>query len=303
MFAVIDFETTNLTEFRRATEVAIEVLDRDFQVVTRFESLVNPETEVYRESLGYSRLTIGEIESAPTFRDIWPEVSRLLSGNVLVMHNVEFDRQVLRNEFRQMDLQESLPPCICTLQAAKRTLSGRPKQGGYSLSRLAADLGLDASDAHRASADVRMTAELFRFLYSEDRELRLMCQALGDQVVVFPSNGHVAVSKPRERFVSGGADRSTLERTAKEIIANPKVMLLGEVCRTGELADQENVIKALLEIGFTLRDSETRKSSAFLIQGAKAGKRKVDKAVHYGRPVLSEQEALTVIDLIQKYQT
>jgi len=39
---------------------------------------------------------------------------------------------------------------------------------------------------------------------------------------------------------------------------------------------------------------------AFLVVGSKAGKRKVDKALAYGRPVLTEAEAIAVIALLKK---
>jgi DNA polymerase-3 subunit epsilon len=92
MFAVIDFETTGLGEDRRATEVAIAVLNEKFEIVDRFNSIVNPKVPVYKKSLGYSRLTQLEIDSAPTFAQLWPAIATLLSGNLVVMHNKNFDR-------------------------------------------------------------------------------------------------------------------------------------------------------------------------------------------------------------------
>ena len=47
MYAVIDFETTSLGEARRATEIAIAVLNEKFEIVDRFNSIVNPKVPVY----------------------------------------------------------------------------------------------------------------------------------------------------------------------------------------------------------------------------------------------------------------
>lgn len=42
MFAVVDFETTDVTHSRRATEVGVVVLDADLNELTVYEFLVNP---------------------------------------------------------------------------------------------------------------------------------------------------------------------------------------------------------------------------------------------------------------------
>jgi DNA polymerase-3 subunit epsilon len=129
MYAVIDFETTNRIESRRATEIAISVLDENFKALSNYQSIINPQTKVYLESLGYSRLTQSEIDSAPTFAQLWPAIAQLLSGNILVMHNSDFDRGVLSNEFDAMGFDEELPPVICTLRHSKRILPGLLQSG------------------------------------------------------------------------------------------------------------------------------------------------------------------------------
>ena len=58
--------------------------------------------------------------------------------------------------------------------------------------------------------------------------------------------------------------------------------------------------KSLQGIHFVLQDAEPRKDTAFLVVGSKAGKRKIDKALAYGRPVLTEAEAISVMALLKK---
>jgi DNA polymerase-3 subunit epsilon len=299
MFAVIDFETTNRVADRRATEVAIAVLNSDLEVVTKYESIVNPQTMVYRDSLGYSRLTQREIDSAPTFAQLWPAIAPLLSGNLLVMHNSDFDRGVLANEFEAMGMDDMLPPAVCTYKNAKRIISGRPKSGGYTLENLAFAIGLPASDAHQAMVDVDMTTGLFRHLHVADAELRRTCTILLEEVADYRATGKAARATPRVRYRAGGKSDADLQSIVAEIGSNDKVLDLSEVCRTGTLEDQEAVEVRLNEIGFALQEAEPRKSTAFLIQGSKAGKRKVDKALSFGRPVLTESEALAVIGMLK----
>lgn len=299
MFAVIDFETTNRVEDRRATEVAVAVLDSDFNVIAKFESIVNPQTKVYQESLGYSRLTQLEIDCAPTFAQIWPSIAPLLSGNLLVMHNSDFDRGVLSNEFAAMGLYEALPPAVCTYKSAQRILAGRPKQGGYKLENLANDLGFPSSDAHQAMVDVDMTSRLFEHLFKLDAELRRYCEILSEDVVAYGASYAAFDPTPRIRHVAGGKSDAELAEIAQEIIENDRVQDLSEVCRTGTLEDRFAFEVALHDVYFSLTDAEPRKGTAFVVQGSKAGKRKIDKALAFGRPVLTEAEGLQVLEIIK----
>jgi DNA polymerase-3 subunit epsilon len=298
MFAVIDFETTGLGEDRRATEVAIAVLNEKFEIVDRFNSIVNPKVPVYKKSLGYSRLTQLEIDSAPTFAQLWPAIATLLSGNLVVMHNKNFDRGVLANEFDAMGLEDELPTPICTLNGAQRIMPGRPK-GGYELKNLAKDLGSPSSDAHQAMADVEMTAIVFQHLFSVDSQLRRECEILLEDVVSYEAVGEAFDASPRVRHRSGGKSDAELMRIAREIVENEKVQNLSEVCKTGTLEDQRSLEVALGEIHFILQAAETTKFTAFLVQGSEAGQRKVAKALRYGRPVLTEEEAFCVIGHIK----
>jgi DNA polymerase III epsilon subunit-like protein len=299
MFAVIDFETTNRVEDRRATEIAVAVLDKSFKVTAKYESIINPQTKVYQESLGYSRLTQIEIDSAPTFSQLWPAIAPLLSGNLLVMHKADFDRGVLANEFKAMELDEDLPPAICTLKNSQRILPGRPKSGGYMLENLAKHLGFPSSDAHQAMEDVDMTIQLFEHLFELDEELRRTCKILLEDVVQYKVEGEAFDPTPRVRHIPGGKSTEDLKRIAQEILENDRVQDLSEVCRTGTLEDREAFENALQQIHFSLQEAEPRKGTAFLVVGSKAGKRKVDKALSFRRPVLTEAEALIVIGLIK----
>ena len=300
MYTVIDFETTNRIETRRATEIAIAVLDRKFEVLYSYQSIVNPETKVYLESLGYSRLTQIEIDSAPTFAQLWPAIAPLLSGNILVMHNSDFDRGVLSNEFDAMGFDEELPPVICTLRNSKRILPDRTKSGGYTLENLAKYLGFPSSDAHQAMVDVEMTANLFEHLFRIDEELQRTCKILSEDVIQYQAVGEAFDPYPRIRHNPGGKSKKELQDIAHEILKNDAVQELSEVCRTGTLEDRDGFEVALQGIHFVLQDAEPRKDTAFLVVGSKAGKRKIDKALAYGRPVLTEAEAISVMALLKK---
>lgn len=289
---MIDFETTGLDLGALATEVAIATFDRNFKVVDRYESIVNPLKPIAQLSLGYARLTKSEIAAAPVFADLWPAISKLLSGRLLVMHNAKFDKAVLRNELSRVGYEGAPPATVCTLVASKRVF---PALKSHQLSDVATHLGIELPDAHSAMVDVDMTAKLFAHLHRIDAAFRRECGFLAEDAVHFAVNRPAKQPAPRQRFVSGLLDERQLTEIVQEISRNALVKTRREVCRTGDLAMREEIESTLDAIGFTLEDKEPTKGTAFLIQGAKAGQRKVAKAQHYGRPVLDESEALQVV--------
>jgi DNA polymerase-3 subunit epsilon len=299
MFAVIDFETTDVTDSRRATEVGIVILDSDLKEVAVYESLVNPERKAFRGSLGHSLLVQSELDAAPTFEQLWPAIAELISGKFLVMHNEDFDKGVLLNELDAMGLNRKIGPSLCTMKAAGRVFPERKAKGERELSTLIEFLGLPAGTAHQALADARMTAELFRHIFPLDREMQSTVQVLADDLVEYEVIGKAFEPVTRKRISVGGVSDEELRKIAEEIEGNTKVLLASHACRTGSLADQPAFEEALASIGFTLEDKETTASTAFLVHGSKAGVRKVNKAKDYGRPVLSEDDALRLIELLK----
>ena len=128
MFAVVDFETTDITQDRRAMEIGIVILDENFIEVEAYESVINPQRTAGKRSLSHAGMVQKELDAAPTFSELWPGIARLISGKYLVMHNDSFDRQVFFNEFEAMGENLSLSPSICTLKGqSASTLSSALK--------------------------------------------------------------------------------------------------------------------------------------------------------------------------------
>ena len=300
MYAVIDFETTSRNGERRPTEIAIAVLDAELEVLEEYQSLINPTRTPYQESLGYSRLTLKELKAAPSFEELWPEIARLLSGKLIVMHNREFDLGALANAFEDMGLDVSLPTAVCTLEASRQVFAHRQGKDAHSLGGLLEELGFDTSDAHQAMDDVRMTVELFRHLMKVSAEFSRTCEILLEDAQAYSVTGTASAPVPRVRYKAGGKSEAELEAMANEIRRNAKVQSQKIVCLTGSLNDFDAMEQALAEAGYSLEDKETTKGTAFLIQGARAGVRKVTKAIGYGRPVLTEDEAWQLLEHLLK---
>lgn len=155
MFAVLDTETTGLSpKSNRVIEVGVVALDSDGTVEWEWSTLLNPEQDVGATHVhGISQQ---DVESAPTFSHIGGTLTQLLTGRVLVAHNISFDAGMLRAEFARNSLPQLAQPWLCTaLQAKKQGF--RP----YRLDACCQTLGISLVNAHTALGDARATAELF----------------------------------------------------------------------------------------------------------------------------------------------
>ncbi len=97
------------------------------------------------------------VEAAPTFGEIAATLARRLHGTVLVAHNLSFDARMLDQEFNRLGTTFSTGTGHCTLRMMSEKLGLACRRHGIPLSQ-----------AHRALADARATAELLRTLHPED---------------------------------------------------------------------------------------------------------------------------------------
>ena len=154
-FAVVDCETTGLKNADRIVEVAVVVLDGDsLEVIDELDTLVNPQRDV--GPTGLHGVTASMVSAAPTMAEVAPLLAQRLHGAVLVAHNLNFDRRMLANDLAVAGAEFHPGEGVCTLQLSGQRLGAAAETYGIPLER-----------AHRALADARATATLFRHLVDE----------------------------------------------------------------------------------------------------------------------------------------
>ncbi|MFB2557380.1 3'-5' exonuclease [Herbiconiux liangxiaofengii] len=202
-FATIDFETTGLVPGDdRAIEIAVVHSDVDGTVTGSWDTLIDPgrgpgPTRIHR-------ITAEHLEGAPTFADIAPELLGLLSGRVVVAHNIAFDQRFLLAELARIGYRPRHPlVTLCTMQLARHYLPGLRR----GLASCCDVLGIDLTGAHRASVDARATAALLAAYQSHtvDRSgWRAIADAAAAQPLpALPSRG--TAWYPRERAAGAAA--------------------------------------------------------------------------------------------------
>lgn len=164
MYAIVDIETTGgLCTANRIMEVAVIVHD-GHQTVEEYQTLINPCQAIPGFITGLTGISTEMVQDAPFFDEIASTLYRLLSDKVFVAHNVNFDYNFVREEFRRVGMEFNRPK-LCTVRLGRQIFPGL---GSYSLGRICEQAGIRITDRHRAAGDATATAKLFGLMLSKD---------------------------------------------------------------------------------------------------------------------------------------
>ncbi len=166
MYAIVDIETTgNYTQRNKITEIAIYIYNGE-KIVNKFHSLINPESIIPPYISSLTGITNQMVENAPKFYEVAKTIYQLLDKKIFVAHNVNFDYNFIRQEFKYLggDFQARK---LCTVRLARKILPGLPS---YSLGNLARQLNIEINSRHRAFGDAEATVKVFEILQASDKD-------------------------------------------------------------------------------------------------------------------------------------
>jgi DNA polymerase-3 subunit epsilon len=166
-YAVVDVETTGTRAGAgdRITAVAAVVV-KGGEVVRRFGTLVNPERDIPPMITALTHITREMVKDAPRFGEICGELLDVLSGNVFVAHNAEFDWRFISSEVARATGRRLEARRLCTVRLARKVLPHLPSRR---LDSLAHYYGVEITDRHRALGDADATALILLRLLGEAR--------------------------------------------------------------------------------------------------------------------------------------
>jgi superfamily I DNA/RNA helicase len=150
-FTAVDLETTdNKVASAEIVEIAA-VRVRDGIIRDELSMLVRPRCPITAGATRAHGITDGDVAHASCLEEVWPQVAKFCSDDILVAHNgYQFDFPLLRR-------LTSADPCTYdTLPLARELHTGSAK-----LADLAARFGIDAGVSHRALDDARTLARVF----------------------------------------------------------------------------------------------------------------------------------------------
>ena len=162
-FVAVDTETANET---RGSLCALGITQvRDGRIIAGGSSLVNPLQRFNPYNTAVNGLDESMVASAPTLKELWPDIARLLDGQAVVAHNASFDVSVIRNSAAQQGLLDGPAFSLyCSWRLARRLWPDEPSHGlGY----LAPSRGV-SFDHHQAGQDATACALLVLVMAAEN---------------------------------------------------------------------------------------------------------------------------------------
>lgn len=154
-FVAIDFETANS---KRASVCAVGLVEvRGGRIVDEYYTLVNPHDDFDYFCIAVHGITPDQVEDAPSFAEIWPEMRRRIEGRVLVAHNASFDMSVLRRSAEEYGLELPHIQYMCSFLLSRKIW---PTMPNHKLNTVANRLGLGAFKHHDAIEDARTSAKI-----------------------------------------------------------------------------------------------------------------------------------------------
>ena len=160
MYCIVDIETTgNGIRGNKITEISIFKFDGE-HIADEFTSLVNPECEIPYFITGLTGIDNHLVRDAPTLQEIASQIEAITKDCIFVAHSVNFDYNVIKNEFKNIGLEYSRKK-LCTVRLSRRLLPG---YNSYSLGKLCTALRIPLKDRHRARGDAHATVLLFKKL-------------------------------------------------------------------------------------------------------------------------------------------
>ena len=164
MYTVIDIETTgNGYKGQKITEISIFVFDGK-KIIDEFTSLVNPEQNIPPFITNLTGITNAMVRYAPKFHEIAKKVEEITRDTIFVAHNVNFDYNIIRDEFKSLGFDFKRKK-LCTVRLSRKIIPGLRS---YSLGNICIDVNIPINGRHRAKGDAEATTELFRRLIERD---------------------------------------------------------------------------------------------------------------------------------------
>lgn len=156
-FAAIDFETAN-NKRTSVCSVGI-VIVKNGVIVDKIHSLIRPLPNYYSAiCTSVHGMTSRDTQYAPSFNQVWQNISSHLEDLPLVAHNATFDRSCLQAAHEIFEMDYPNYEFYCTLQAARSHFgSSLPN---HKLDTVSRACGFDLKNHHHALADAEACAAI-----------------------------------------------------------------------------------------------------------------------------------------------
>jgi DNA polymerase III epsilon subunit-like protein len=162
----LDTETTGTGPAAEIIEIA--VVDHDGSLL--YESLVKPKGQIEPDAMRVHGITLAQLEGAPTWKDVWPQVEAALAGRQVGVYNSEFDLRMMRQSHQKYWLSWQFPESnvFCIMKLYARFYGAwDARRGSYrwqSLDQAGQQCRITLPNSHRAADDARLARALLQHI-------------------------------------------------------------------------------------------------------------------------------------------
>jgi DNA polymerase-3 subunit epsilon len=155
-FIALDFETAN--HYRKSVCSIGMVKVENGKIDDEFYSLVKPTPFNFEPLLTKIHgLTEVDCLNAPEFKYLWPSVSSWFHNQIILGHNVSFEKSVLKHLSLEHQIDFKVMDFLCTLNIARKLL---PELDNHKLPKIYNHLFNKKMRHHNALEDARAAAEI-----------------------------------------------------------------------------------------------------------------------------------------------
>jgi DNA polymerase-3 subunit epsilon len=171
VFSVVDTETTGLDigEARVINIAAVKV--QNFKIIDFYNSFINPEIPIPRESIKWHNITDEMVQDKPKVDEILPDFINFVDNSIIVGHHINFDIRMINKEMMGSFGCELYNHWLDTMLIYSRAIV--KKDGHYTLDHLLDMYHVTCNGRHTALGDALATAEVFtKMIMQASREFK-----------------------------------------------------------------------------------------------------------------------------------
>lgn len=162
-FTAIDFETAN---WYRSSACAIGLVRvENGEIIKKYKSLIRPTPNFYNSiNTKIHGLNADDTANAPRFKEIWREIKKWVEGEIVVAHNISFDRSVLKHVLEKYKLKADIKKSLCSLYLSRVHIQGLEN---YKLTTVYRHLFNEDFKHHDALEDALACAKIVQHITNE----------------------------------------------------------------------------------------------------------------------------------------
>jgi DNA polymerase-3 subunit epsilon len=175
-FICLDCESTGLdTKNDRIIEVAAICFTFDGHI-EKFESLVNPQCKIPKESQLIHNISDEMVEGMPTIDKVLPKLFSIIENYIIVGHGISFDISLIEHEAKRIQMPYKIDKAVSIDTLRMGRLYGECPI--VSLEKLREHFNIPEEGAHRAMNDVVVNIEVFKKLSKSFQTTEQLLQRL-----------------------------------------------------------------------------------------------------------------------------